>query len=48
MLHKNEEELLKIIRENDNPEEAIMTAINVFAAFLEQLGVDQGPQAACL
>ena len=36
MLRKNEEELFKIIRENDNPEQAVMTAIMVFAAFLEQ------------
>lgn len=34
---KNEEVLFRIINENDNPEQAVMTAINVFAAFLEQL-----------
>ena len=48
MLRKNEEELFEIIRENDKPEQAVLTAINVFAAFLEQLGADQGPQVACL
>ena len=48
MLAKREEELLKIIRENDNPEQATVTAIKVFAAFLEQLGADQEPQIACL
>ena len=48
MQRQNEEELLNIIRENDNPEQAVLTAINVFAAFLEQLGANQGPQAACL
>lgn len=47
MLCKNEEELLKIIRENDNPEQAAMTAITVFAAFLEQLGADPEPPAVC-
>ena len=41
----NEEELLKIIRENDNPEQAVMTAITVFAAFLERLAGDPAPQA---
>ena len=31
-----EVELFKIINENDNPELAVLTAIKVFAAFLEQ------------
>ena len=30
-------ELFKIIYENDNPEKAVLTAIEVFTAFLEQL-----------
>ena len=29
-------ELLKLIRENDNPEKAVLTAIEIFTAFLEQ------------
>ena len=29
-------ELFRIIYENDNPEQAVLTAIKVFAAFLEQ------------
>lgn len=29
-------ELFRIINENDNPELAVLTAIKVFAAFLEQ------------
>lgn len=33
----NEMELIKIIRENDNSEQAVLTAIKVFSAFLEQL-----------
>jgi hypothetical protein len=45
MLSANEIELFDIINENDNPEQAVLTAINVFAAFLEQLEVDQAPQA---
>ena len=43
----HEVELFKIIYENDNPEKAVLTAIKVFAAFLEQLEADQVPQAAC-
>ena len=31
-------ELFNIIYENDNPERAVLTAIEVFTAFLEQLG----------
>lgn len=48
MLRKNEEELNRIIRENDNPELAVLTAIKVFAAFLEQLEAVPEPQVACL
>ena len=48
MLRQNEEELMKIIRENDNPEQAAMIAVKVFAAFLAQLEADQGPQLVSL
>ena len=48
MFSENEEKALRMIRENDNPEEAVFTAIKVFAAFLEQLEVTQEPQAVCL
>ena len=41
-------ELMNMIYENDNPEEAVMTAIRVFAAFLEQLAEDPVPQVVCL
>jgi hypothetical protein len=44
---ENEYELLHIINENVNPEQAVQTAIKVFAAFLEQLEADQVPQAVC-
>lgn len=37
----NEMELINIIRENDNPEQTLLTAIKVFSAFLEQL--EAGP-----
>ena len=33
----HEIELFKIIYENDNPEKAVLTAIEVFTAFLERL-----------
>lgn len=32
----HENELFKIISESENPEQAVLTAIMVFAAFLEQ------------
>lgn len=44
----HENELFKIISESKNPEQAVLTAIKVFAAFLEQLEADQEPQAAGL
>ena len=47
MLSENEFELMKLISENDNPEQAVLTAIRVFAAFLEQLEANPAPQAVC-
>ena len=47
-MSKNELELIEIVNENDNPEQAVLTAINVFAAFLERLEVDQEPQTVDL
>ena len=44
----HEVELFKIINENDNPEQAVLTAIEVFTAFLEQLEASPEPQLACL
>lgn len=44
----HEEELFKIIGESDDPAQAVMTAIKVFSAFLEQLSVDQEPPAVDL
>ena len=37
MVSENEFRMLDMIRENDNPAEALLTAISVFSAFLEQL-----------
>lgn len=42
-----ENELFKIISESNNPEQAVLTAIKVFAAFLEQLEADQEPHSVC-
>lgn len=39
-MSKNEVKLAEIIRENDNPEQAVLVAIKVFSAFLEQLEAD--------
>lgn len=33
---ENEKELIRIIRENDNPEEALMTAAVIIIGFLKQ------------
>lgn len=43
----HESELFKIIYESENPEQAVLTAINTFAAFLEQLAEDPEPPAVC-
>ena len=47
MLSKNEIELMRIVYENDNPEQAVLTAIEVFTAFLKQLEVDPKQHAVC-
>ena len=36
-MSSNEAEMISILRENDNPEQTLFTAIKVFSAFLEQL-----------
>ena len=46
-MNENEITLLNMIYENDNPEDAVLVAIKVFSAFLEQLGEAPEPQAAC-
>ena len=47
-MSNNEKEFINIIRENDNPDEAVLVAIKVFSAFLEQLEADPMLQAVCL
>lgn len=44
-MSENENELFNILYENDNPETALLTAIKVFAAFVEQLEEDPTPPA---
>lgn len=41
-------ELFKIISGSENPEKAVLTAIQVFTAFLEQLEAVPEQPAACL
>jgi hypothetical protein len=45
-MSENEIVLFNMLYENDNPGQAVQTAIKVFAAFLERLEADQEPQAA--
>ena len=48
MLTENEEELLRMIRENDNPEQAAMIAIDIISGYLKQRGSFVGRAAADL
>lgn len=45
-MNENEITLLNMIYENDRPDQAVLVAIKVFAAFLEQLGVTPEPLTA--
>lgn len=45
-MSKNEIELFNMLYENDT-EQALLTAIKVFSAFLEQLAEDPMPPAVC-
>lgn len=42
---KNEYELFDIIRESEEPELSVLTAIKVFSAFVKQLEADQELQS---
>ena len=46
-MSKNEIEMFTMLYENDNAEQAMLTAIKVFAAFVEQLAVDPMPPSVC-
>lgn len=44
----NEKELINIIRENDNPEHALMTAAVIIIGFLKQHESSVGQAPVCL
>jgi hypothetical protein len=46
-MSENEIVLFNMLYENDNPEQAVQTAIKVFAAFLEQLEATPAPLVVC-
>ena len=39
---ENEMKLIEIIRENDHPEQAIVTAVSIITSFLEQIRSYEG------
>ena len=45
---ENEKELIKLIRENDNPEQALMTAAVMILGFLKQHESSEEQVPACL
>lgn len=44
----NEQELLTLIREHENPEQALLTAVLIIGSVLEQCGSCQAPSAGGL
>ena len=48
IMKDNEIELLRLIRENDNPEQALMTAAAIILGFLKQHESSAEPVAAVL
>jgi hypothetical protein len=47
IVSENEIVLFNMLYENDNAEQALLTAIKVFSAFLEQHAEDPTPLAVC-
>ena len=47
-MSEKEMELFKMLYENDDPEQAVLVAIKIFSAFLEQGEEDQGLQTGGL
>ena len=45
---ENEKELIRMIRENDNPEEALMTAAVIILGFLKQHESFEAQAPVCL
>ena len=48
MMSANEKELIKLIRENDNPEQALMVAAAIILGFLKQHESSEGQAAVYL
>ena len=48
MMTENELELIRLIRENDKPEEALMTAAVIILGYLKQHESSEAPSAAYL
>ena len=48
IMTENEKELIKLIRENDNPEQALMTAAVIILGFLKQHESSEEQALACL
>lgn len=48
MLNENGMELVRIVRENDNPEQALMAAATIILGYLKQHGSSEEPTAADL
>lgn len=48
MFNENEEELLRMVRENDNPEQAAMIAIDIILEYLRRPESFEEQAAACL
>lgn len=46
-MNENEMRLLGIIRESDDPEKAMLVAVEVITDFLRQLLSSEAPAAAC-
>ena len=47
-MSENEIELIRVIRENDNPERALMAATTIILGYLKQHGSFEGQAAADL
>lgn len=46
-MNENEMNLIGLIRESDDPEKALVTAVEVITDFLEQFRSSAAPAAAC-
>jgi hypothetical protein len=47
MMNENEMELLRLIREHENPEQAVAVAVGIILDYLGRLGSSEEPSAAC-